>query len=61
MRSYPSGAGIAIALFSLAAGIHLVFVAQRPENTVFPVQLRTKLGNRLILRVEDEGTATIAS
>jgi DNA segregation ATPase FtsK/SpoIIIE, S-DNA-T family len=43
-----------------AAGIHLVFAAQRPDNTVFPMQLRSNLGNRLVLRVEDVGTSEIA-
>lgn len=49
-----------LGIMARAAGIHLVFIAQRPDNTVFPMQLRTNLGNRLILRVEDEGTAKIA-
>ena len=49
-----------LGIVARAAGIHLIFIAQRPDNTVFPMQLRTNLGNRLILRVEDEGTAKIA-
>ncbi|AFZ55467.1 FtsK/SpoIIIE domain-containing protein [Cyanobacterium aponinum] len=40
-----------------AAGIHLIFAAQRPDNQVFPMQLRDNLGNRLILRVESQGTS----
>jgi DNA segregation ATPase FtsK/SpoIIIE, S-DNA-T family len=40
-----------------AAGIHLVFAAQRPDVSVMPMQLRDNLGNRLILRVEAEGTS----
>lgn len=43
-----------------AAGIHLVFAAQRPEVSVMPMQLRANLGNRLILRVDSEGTSEIA-
>jgi S-DNA-T family DNA segregation ATPase FtsK/SpoIIIE len=43
-----------------AAGIFLLFGAQRPEDRVMPVQLRDNLGNRLVLRVESEGTSRIA-
>lgn len=43
-----------------AAGIHLLFAAQRPDSTVMPMQLRDNLGNRLVLRVEGEGTSEIA-
>lgn len=43
-----------------AAGIFLVFAAQRPDNNVMPLQLRANLGNRLILRVDGEGTSEIA-
>lgn len=43
-----------------AAGIHLVFAAQRPEVSVMPMQLRANLGNRLILRVDSEGTSELA-
>ncbi|MES2885640.1 MAG: FtsK/SpoIIIE domain-containing protein [Pseudomonadota bacterium] len=43
-----------------AAGIFLIFAAQRPDNSVFPMQLRSNLGNRLILRVDSEGTSEIA-
>jgi S-DNA-T family DNA segregation ATPase FtsK/SpoIIIE len=43
-----------------AAGIHLVFAAQRPDANVLPPQLRDNLGNRLILRVESQGTSEIA-
>jgi S-DNA-T family DNA segregation ATPase FtsK/SpoIIIE len=43
-----------------AAGIHLIFAAQRPDANVVPVQLRANLGNRLILRVDSEGTSEIA-
>jgi DNA segregation ATPase FtsK/SpoIIIE, S-DNA-T family len=43
-----------------AAGIHLIFAAQRPDATVLPPQLRSNLGNRLILKVEDIGTSEIS-
>ena len=43
-----------------AAGIFLVFAAQRPDNHVMPMQLRANLGNRLILQVDGEGTSEIA-
>jgi S-DNA-T family DNA segregation ATPase FtsK/SpoIIIE len=43
-----------------AAGIYLVFAAQRPDAHVMPMQLRANLGNRLILRVDSEGTSEIA-
>lgn len=43
-----------------AAGIYLVFAAQRPDANVMPMQLRANLGNRLILKVDSEGTSEIA-
>lgn len=43
-----------------AAGIYLIFAAQRPDNTVFPMQLRSNLGNRLILRVDSAGTSDLS-
>lgn len=43
-----------------AAGIYLIFAAQRPDANVVPVQLRSQLGNRLILRVDSEGTSEIS-
>src|SRR6266446_3292753 len=43
-----------------AAGIFLVFAAQRPDVHVMPMQLRANLGNRLVLRVDGEGTSDIA-
>ncbi len=43
-----------------AAGIFLVFAAQRPDSNVMPLQLRSNLGNRLTLRVDSEGTSEIA-
>ena len=44
-----------------AAGIFLIFAAQRPDNTVMPMQLRSQLGNRLILKVDSRGTSDIAT
>jgi S-DNA-T family DNA segregation ATPase FtsK/SpoIIIE len=43
-----------------AAGIFLIFAAQRPDKDVMPMQLRSQLGNRLILKVDNAGTAEIA-
>ena len=43
-----------------AAGIFLIFAAQRPDANVMPMQLRANLGNRLVLRVDGEGTSEIA-
>lgn len=43
-----------------AAGIYLVFAAQRPDANVMPMQLRANLGNRLILKVDSQGTSEIA-
>ena len=43
-----------------AAGIHLIFAAQRPDKDVMPMQLRENLGNRLILKVASEATSRIA-
>ncbi|MDQ8203345.1 FtsK/SpoIIIE domain-containing protein [Pelagicoccus sp. SDUM812003] len=49
-----------LAVAARAAGIFLIFGAQRPDNTVVPMQLRSNLGNRLVLRVDGEGTSEIA-
>ncbi|OBQ86435.1 FtsK/SpoIIIE domain-containing protein [Mesorhizobium sp. WSM3873] len=43
-----------------AAGIYLIFAAQRPDASVFPMQLRSNLGNRLILRVDSAGTSDLS-
>ena len=43
-----------------AAGIYLIFAAQRPDANIMPMQLRSNLRNRLILRVDSEGTSEIA-
>jgi hypothetical protein len=40
--------------------IYLIFAAQRPDANVMPMQLRANLGNRLVLRVDSEGTSEIA-
>jgi len=49
-----------LGVMARAAGIFLIFAAQRPEDRVMPLQLRDNLGNRLILRVESPGTSKIA-
>ncbi|NYZ14803.1 DNA translocase FtsK [Azospirillum sp. RWY-5-1] len=36
-----------------AAGIHLVFITQRPDKDALPMQLRANLTNRLVLKVSD--------
>ncbi len=43
-----------------AAGIFLIFGAQRPDKDVFPMQLRAQLMNRLVLKVDGTGTSAIA-
>lgn len=43
-----------------AAGIFLILADQRPDNTVFPMQTRSNLDNRLALKVTDKGTSKIA-
>jgi S-DNA-T family DNA segregation ATPase FtsK/SpoIIIE len=49
-----------IATKSRAAGFHLFLVYQRADNQVMTMQLRTNLGNKLILRLGDEGSSRIA-
>lgn len=49
-----------IATKSRAAGLHLVMIYQRADVQVMTMQLRTNLGNRLILRLPDEGSSKIA-
>ena len=61
--SYKSAVGAAVQRLGVkarAAGIHLVFAAQRPDKDVMPMQLRENLGNRLILKVSSEATSKIA-
>lgn len=55
-----SGSVARLGVKARAAGIHLIFAAQRPDKDVFPMQLRANLGNRLVLRVADEATSMIA-
>ena len=49
-----------IATKSRAAGLHLFMIYQRADNHVMTMQLRTNLGNKLILRLGDEGSSRIA-
>jgi S-DNA-T family DNA segregation ATPase FtsK/SpoIIIE len=61
--AYKSAVGAAVQRLGVkarAAGIHLVFAAQRPDKDVMPMQLRENLGNRLILKVSSEATSKIA-
>jgi DNA segregation ATPase FtsK/SpoIIIE, S-DNA-T family len=61
--AYKSAVGAAVQRLGVkarAAGIHLIFAAQRPDKDVMPMQLRENLGNRLILKVSSEATSKIA-
>jgi len=61
--AYKSAVGAAVQRLGVkarAAGIHLIFAAQRPDKDVMPMQLRENLGNRLILKVASEATSKIA-
>ena len=49
-----------LGVMAWAAGIFLIFAAQRPKERVMPLQLRDNLGNRLVLRVESAGTSVIS-
>lgn len=40
-----------LATKSRAAGIYLIFLAQRPDKDVMPMQVRDNLGNRLVLKL----------
>ena len=60
---YKAAVGAAVQRLGVkarAAGIHLIFAAQRPDKDVMPMQLRENLGNRLILKVSSEATSKIA-
>jgi S-DNA-T family DNA segregation ATPase FtsK/SpoIIIE len=60
---YKASVGAAVQRLGVkarAAGIHLIFAAQRPDKDVMPMQLRENLGNRLILKVSSEATSKIA-
>lgn len=61
--AYKGAVGAAVQRLGVkarAAGIHLIFAAQRPDKDVMPMQLRENLGNRLILKVASEATSKIA-
>lgn len=49
-----------IATKARAAGLHLIMIYQRADNQVMTMQLRNNLGNRLILKLGDEGSSKIA-
>ena len=49
-----------IATKSRAAGLHLFMIYQRADKDVMSMQLRTNLGNKLILKMGDEGSSRIA-
>lgn len=49
-----------LATKSRAAGIHIFMIYQRADNQVMSMQLRANLGNKLILRLGDEGSSKIA-
>ena len=42
---------IQLATKSRASGIYLIFMAQRPDKDVIPMQVRDNLGNRLVLKI----------
>jgi len=61
--AYKGAVGAAVQRLGVkarAAGIHLIFAAQRPDKDVMPMQLRENLGNRLVLKVASEATSKIA-
>lgn len=61
--TYRSGVEAAVSRLGVkarAAGIYLIFAAQRPDASVFPMQLRSNLGNRLVLRVDSAGTSDLS-
>lgn len=49
-----------LAVMARSVGIHLVFATQRPSNDVISMQTRSNLTNRLVLKVDTEGSSTIA-
>ena len=49
-----------IATKSRAAGFHLIMIYQRADALVMTMQLRTNLGNKLILKLGDQGSSKIA-
>ncbi|TCP78875.1 S-DNA-T family DNA segregation ATPase FtsK/SpoIIIE [Rhizobium sp. PP-CC-2G-626] len=61
--TYKAGVEAAVSRLGVkarAAGIYLIFAAQRPDSSVFPMQLRSNLGNRLVLRVDSAGTSDLS-
>lgn len=60
---YKDNVGVSISSLSAkarAAGIYLVFAAQRPDYSVMPAFMRSNFGVRLVLKVSDPGTSAIA-
>ena len=49
-----------LGMMARAAGIFLIFAAQRPEAKVMTAQLRSNLDNRLILRVASEADSEMS-
>ena len=49
-----------LAVMARSVGIHLIFATQRPSAEVVSPQTRSNLGNRLVLKVSDEGNSRIA-
>lgn len=49
-----------LGMMARAAGIFLIFAAQRPEARVMTAQLRSNLDNRLILRVSSEADSEMS-
>jgi DNA segregation ATPase FtsK/SpoIIIE, S-DNA-T family len=50
-----------LAMKARSSGIYLVLAAQRPDNSLFSMVLRSNLGNRLALVVADQGTSDVAT
>lgn len=55
-----SGYMKSLATKARAAGIYLVFITQRPDKDVMPMQVRDNLGNRLALKLPTEASSKIA-
>lgn len=49
-----------IATKSRASGIHIMMIYQRADSQVMSMQLRTNLGNKLVLRLGDVGSSQVA-
>jgi len=50
-----------LAMKARSSGIYLVLAAQRPDDSLFSMVLRSNLGNRLALQVADAGTSMVAT